>query len=251
MRAALLLALGLAASGCAHLHGSDRAPVTPQRPTFSKDTNTTAYGTLELEAGFSGVPDEATTAPVELKWGAGERTEVFVGASVYDWIQLDSGRERSGFGDTYVGARQRVFDPGGPHTAALQLTTKFPTAEETGSGEQDLYAAGMYSLAATEDTGFTVFYEAGWLGRPEGGGVDFTQALSLSGGRTFDGKVGLVGELAGIDGVDSDPVFMTLAIQHFLLPSLAWDAGFQVGLNDDASDLRFQIGFVSNLGRLF
>ncbi len=55
----------------------------------------------------------------------------------------------------------------------------------------------------------------------------------------------------GIDGVDGDPVFMTLAVQHILLPSLVWDAGFQVGLNDDASDLRFQVGFVSNLGRLY
>jgi hypothetical protein len=248
---ALLAGVALATAGCAHLHGPDRAPVTPQRPTFSKDTNTTARGTLELEAGFAAAPDESVAVPVELKWGAGDLTEVFVGASLYDWVELESGQEFSGHGDTYVGARQRLYDPGGPHTAALQFTAKFPTAEETGSGESDFLAAAIYSLAAAEDVGVTVFYEAGWLGRPDNDGVDLQHALSLSAGKTFDDTVGIAGELVGIDGVDGDPVFMTLAVQHILLPSLVWDAGFQVGLNDDASDLRFQVGFVSNLGRLY
>ncbi len=244
--------LPLAAS-CAALHDGSRPAATPQRPTLSVDTNTTAQGTFELESGVAFDPDTSFAAPTSLKWGAGERTELFVSASLYDWAELPNGDEVSTFGDTFVGARQRVLELENGVAGALQLSTKIPTAEEgegLGNGEHDFFLAGSLSAAPSPDVFLWLFYEAGLLGEPEDSGTDLQHSFSINGSKTFDGAFAVFGELATIDGPDGfDPTFATIGVQHIIAPSLVWDAGFVVGFNDDADDLLFVLGVTTNFGR--
>lgn len=252
-RLAALVALLPLVTGCAALHDGRRPAATPQRPTLSVDTNTTAQGTFELESGVAVDPGKKFSAPATLKWGAGERTEIFVGTSFYDWAELPNGDAVSSFGDTYLGARQRFLELENGVAGALQLSTKIPTAEEgegLGTGEYDFFLAGSLSAAPSPDVYLWLFYEAGLLGDPDDSGQDVQHAYSINGSKTYDGVIGVFGEVAAINGPDGyDPVFGTIGFQHFIAPSLVWDAGFVVGFNDDADYLQFVVGFTSNLGR--
>ena len=240
-------------TGCGALHDGSRPAATPQRPTLSVDTNTTAQGTFELESGVAFDPDSTFSAPTTLKWGAGERTELFVSASLYDWAELPDGDEVSSFGDTFVGARQRFLELENGVAGALQLSTKIPTAEEgegLGNGEHDFFIAGSLSASPSKEVFLWLFYEAGLLGDPDDSGNDVQHSFSVNGSKTFDGVLAIFGEVATIDGPDGyDPTFGTIGVQHIIAPSLVWDAGFVVGFNDDAQDLQFVVGFTSNLGQ--
>ena len=136
------LLLGLC--GCSGVP-SDHFPVTAQRPIFSTDTATAAPGTLELQAGIADAPDQFTDLPVQLNFGAGERTEVFVGFSPYQEVQSAAGTE-SGVANLVLGARRRLLDETEARpSVAVQGFVKFPTRklpDELGTGKTDFAVAG-------------------------------------------------------------------------------------------------------------
>jgi hypothetical protein len=121
-----------------------QAPATPQRPTLSSDTNTTAHRTVEVEAGVLIDRHDEVDTPLALKWGMEENTELFASWSPFRAINLP-GPGVEGVGDLSLGLRHRFADESETTpSGAFQLSAKLPTGESNpgpGTGETDLFAA--------------------------------------------------------------------------------------------------------------
>lgn len=231
---------------------------TPQRPTFSSDPNTTADGTLELESGIDVDPDGDSFVPVTLKYGAGPRTEIFAGSSVYQALEA-AGPDPEGAGDLFVGARHRFLDghDGGP-SAAFQFATKLPTAdrkEGLSSGEVDFAFALTSAMSVGERTSVVAFYQLDQVGRVERTGLGTRHGYALVLNHTLEGQpnLGLFAELAHV-AVPGDafgnPLFLTTGVARAVQPGLVFDVAVATGLNDAAPDLRFLLGLTTNFGRI-
>lgn len=238
--------------GCASLP-DDQQPVTPQRPTLSSDTSTTARGTVEIEAGVSVQPGDLLDTPLALKWGSGEATEVFMGWS--PWQQIDvPGHDLEGSSDVLVGMRHRFLEESeGVPSAALQLATKLPTGnDEVSTGEIDFLAAGIVTKRAA-GVSWTGFYQLEALGSPGGRGIALGHDGALAAAGAIEQRWGWFGELAGrfVDELHHDSVFVTAGATYAPKDSMVFDAGVVVGLSDDAPDLMFVFGMTHNLGSIF
>lgn len=246
----VLFAWGTLSACVAVAPGGEEA--TPQRPTFSSGTTTTAEGTLEVEFGIDSDPGERLDTPTVLKYGAGPRTETFLGLSPLVRISEGSS-DASGFGDLLLGIRHRFWEPaGGTTTRALQVAAKLPTANDDnglGNGEVELFAAVIESHQLREIAD-TVYYELGVVADPDGDGTGLRHALAIAASQPFDERLSGFLELAGIfDPNAPDPLFATGGASYALAPSTVLDAAVAVGLNGDAPDLRLLVGLTSNRGQ--
>lgn len=248
-------ALAVAAACAALTLACSVAPpytATPQRPSYSSDANTTAEGSIEVEAGVSLDDQDAVDLPVNLKWGATASSEVFVSASPYQHIDTGAGEE-DGASDLVVGTRIRFVDEGERRPAlALQLATKLPTAnDEKGfsSGETDFYAAGVLTKAYRGTT-VVGFYQFGALGNPGAADVDIEHGVAVALGRSLFRNVSAFIEMAGVlvPDQDVDAYFTTIGLGYAPRSHLVFDLAIATGLSDDASDFVATVGATMNLG---
>lgn len=224
---------------------------TPQRPTLSSNTSTTAKGTLEIEAGVVVDPGDVLDTPLKAKAGVGEATEVFVGWSPWQWFDAP-GADLRGSSDVVFGARHRFVEANdGKPSVAVQAAVKAPTANrEVGSGEWDVFGAGIVS-GEVESLSWTGFYQLGLLGE-DGSGIDVRHDLAAAVSGKIDGPWGWIGELAGtfVRERDDDSVFATAALTYTPRADLVFDAGLVRGITSDAPDWMLVFGVTHNLGLL-
>lgn len=236
--------------GCQLGHGP--APVVPQRATLSSDTGTTHPQTFELEGGVGYDPDSAWNTPVDLKYGLDDTSEVSVGWAPVQWNDLQ-GQDHLGVGDVTLGMRHRFLEEEGWRpSAAFQLVGLLPSGdgeEGLGAGAPGLFAAGMVTSTLGRVT-TTLFYEVALLGEANGGGIDVEHALAASAGLPLNHTWGAFGELAGIIAPERDasPLFANVGVTHAFAPWLVMDSGVLIGLNGDAQDLIYRVGFTMNFG---
>jgi len=230
----------------------DAPAATPQRPSFSSDTNTAARGSVEMETGAQVDPNDALSLPTSFRYGAGDATEVYVGLSPYEVVERP-GDDGEGFGDTTVGVRHRFFTREDGTSGALQVQAKLPTGEESeglSSGEVDGFGAAILTHVFDGGAGTTLFYQLGLLGDPDGSGTDTEHALAFAASAPLPHGFGVFAELLGIDGPDDDPASLQAGFTRSVLPSLVFDVSAIVGLNSDADDAVYLAGLTMNLGRL-
>ena len=237
--------------GCISFEVEPQA-ATPQRPSISADTSTTAPGTFELEAGGQIDPHDSREIPLTLKWGMSEDAELFVGWSPYQ--QEDrTGPDASGIGDTLVGLRYRFLEETkAVPSAAVQLMTKLPTGDENdglSTGETDFLAAAIF----TKEVGrvsTTFFYQLGILGDPDDSDTDIEHTFALDGSFPLGDEWAFNAELAAVETPEHDlnEIFTTVGFSWAVSPDLVLDAGVVVGLNDDAQDFQVVFGFTKNFG---
>jgi hypothetical protein len=252
IRPVLLAALVATLAGCVTMAPGSVRPATPQRPTLSSDTNTTALGTFEIEAGVALDPGETFDSPVTLKYGFDERSEVFVGLSPLRWA--DEPDDAWGIGDLAFGARRRVVDETDERPAVAVLgTLKLPTADADdglGSGETDVLLAAI--AQKTLATGSLVgFWQLGLLGAPGDSGIDIGNDLALAYSAPLDARLGVFAELAAqlVAEYDHESVYTNLGFTFMPAgPELVLDFGCAVGLSDDAADLVLFVGTTRNPG---
>lgn len=253
MRNAWLFALSITLLNGCMLAPPDAAKPTPQRPTVSSDTNTTAPDTLELEAGITVDPGDRFDSPIAVKWGASESTELFAGWSPYQRNFVD-GDDPNGVGDVLLGMRHRFVDETDElPSVAMQWTTKLPTAPlQVGTGEIDFAVAAMASKTMGE-FGATGFYELGVIGQPNAQDTDIRHTLALAGSATMSEDWFVFAEIAGIFEMESDldTVLATGGAGIWLEPGVVLDFALAIGLSEDAPDLQLLIGSTQNLGTLF
>ena len=229
---------------------SDRPAATPQRPTLSSDTNTTAGGTVELEAGVAVDPGTAHSTPLLVKWGSSERTELAVGWSPL--VHAEPGFD--GPSDVTLGVRHRVVDETADHPAvAWLLSTKLPTANgEIGTGEIDVFGGGIVTKQFG-DFSTTAYYQLGVLGDPSGRGTDLGHDLAIAGGIPLDDRWGAFAELAGslVPDRGQHVWFTTLGVTLAAQRGSILDLSVALGLSNDAPDAVLQFGVTHNLGPVF
>lgn len=245
-----VLLLAVVGGGCCF---TDRAPATPQRPTVSFDTSTTAAGTVELESGVLVDPSDLVDTPLTLKYGTGDDTELFVGWSPL--LVLDrQGSDATGSGDVVLGARHRLWQAdGGLPSAAALFSAKLPaasTADGLGSGQPDVRVGGVLNRSVGP-VNANLFYQYGALGVP-GGGTTSEHTLTLTLGAGLADGVACFAELAGVfvPAASVDSVFLVTGVAFAPEPDLVLDAGITAGLSDDAPDLQLFVGCTVNFGRL-
>ncbi len=246
-----LIALSLLSVACA-VPNSQRAAVTPQRPTFSRNTQTTAFKTLELESGVTYDHNDSVTSPMTLKYGIDEDEEIFLSVSPLNVISLP-GNDGEGFGDLTVGVARRVWTDGRT-AAAYQLSTKLPTGNENqglSNGEIDFFGAAVVDHQIDLATTLTAFYQLGVIGDAVGNDPGIQHGFALAGSHTLNDEYGLFAELAGYaDPGRIDPVFATMGATYTLNRYMVADAAVVLGVNSDAPDAQFLIGITTNFGAL-
>ena len=233
-------------------HGTGAAP-TPQRPTFSSDTSTTAEGTFELELGVAVDPADLFAVPATLKYGIGAGTEVFLGLPAYVHVEgQDTSQDIEGTGDLLVGTRQRFVEFSDGSSAALTLATKLPTADRSeglSSGEIDF--AGALGWSKSHDSGLstTAYYQLDALGRPSVGGVDLSHNVALAIGVPISAQFGAFAELVrSFTEDDTDPTFGIAGLTFGSGASTVFDVAVQAGFDSDAPDVQLFLGVTTNLG---
>jgi len=229
------------------------AAATPQRPLISRNTNTTAVGTLELEAGTAIDVGDSFMAPMTLKYGIDEDEELFISLSPINFMELP-GSDAEGFGDLTIGMRRRLWSQK-EVAVAMQFATKLPTGDEDdglSTGEIDFFGAAIVDYDLDLATTITGFYQFGVIGDPTDTDPGIQHVLAIAGRHTLNDDFGLFGEINGISDPGSlDPATAIFGITHPLSPGFIVDAGIQVGLNTDAPDARFLIGLTTNFGSIF
>jgi hypothetical protein len=250
----LALVAACAAPSASWREGQD-VQATPQRPTFSKNTSTTAQGTVEIEAGLLRDPGDLFDTPTTVKYGLSAQDELFIGLSPFKMVELP-GDDGEGFGDVTLGWRQRFWEQQDSGTSAAWMAyVKLPTADEDeglGSGEVDGFVAGSLTMA-TEDWSANAYGQFGLLGELDGSGVDHQEAVSAVFDMPFAGtNAGGLAELAAVFTPERDleEVFTILGVNWSPLPGVVLDTGVLLGLTDDAPDFQYFIGITRNLGRI-
>ena len=246
---ALSLGLVAVAAACQLPH---QETVTPQRPTVSFDTATTAPGTFELETGVAIDPGDSFDAPNTLKYGADSRTELLAGWSPWQQV-VQPGPDAEGGGDLVIGVRHRLFDAGdGTPSAGLVFRGKLPTASAAAglaSGEVDLRFAGILNQQFGA-VNANLFYEYGALGDPTGDGTTSEHTTTLTASTAVSDRVGAFAELAWVTAPAQDrrSVFAIVGTTFAAESWLVFDAGATIGLSDTAPDVQLFVGCTHNLG---
>lgn len=234
---------------CATQRGPSQTP-TPQRPRLSHNASTTAVDTFELEAGVEVDPSDFIDTPVLVKYGVSPRTEFVFGGSP---IRHNDPLDNTGLGDVVLGARHRIVDETANDPAiAVATLIKLPTADANdglGTGETDVF----FSLAMDkkiEDVRAVGFYRLGLLGSPFGDGNDLRHDLAAAGTIALAQNLDVYGELAGvfIPEYDLESLFATFGANFVIGPGTVFDAGFRVGLSDEAPDFTMVAGVTHNFG---
>lgn len=224
-------------------------PVTPQRPTYSSDPNTTPEGRVEVEGGVAFDPGDRLDTTTTFKLGLDPTTEAFLGLIPYQRADVGP-RDVADFGDVLVGLRHRFHDEGST-TAALQLAAKLPTGdadEGLSSDQTDLFVAGT-ATRAFDAFALTLYYELGALGETGGGGVDLRHGLALAAGRAITERFGVFTELAALGSPEvEDASFFTTGVTFAAFEGLVFDAALQADIHN-ADDL-VVFGLTHSLGRL-
>jgi len=231
-------------SACA---GPAGEKVTPQRPTLSNNTHTTAAGTVEVETGAEWDPGNTFQTPSLVKYGAGPRTELYFGWTpiVYDDSTLT-------VGPTTIGARHRYFDGNDKAPAgAVEVRVDIPSGNNRlESGEMTTALASMLTGHVQEWT-LTGYGSLDLVSDPTDKGVDTGVSLAFEGNRLIKGKWGGYGELAGqfLPAQDYEPIFTYFGGYYDFAQWMVFDFGFLVGLNNDAPDFALTFGLTRNFGR--
>lgn len=244
-----LAGLGLLGSGCSGPLAT--ASPTPQRPTFSFDTNLTAAGTVELESGIAFEAGERFDTPSTLKIGITPSTELFVGFSPQRSTDVPGPNPR-GAGDVLVGTRILFDDVADGWRKVGSLATRLPggNAGDSGvSGESDFFMAGAIGRDF-DGVGFTAFYQLGLIGDQADDSIFAEHTMALAAGLPIADQVSFFAEGAGVfrPDLDLNQLVGTFGAAWAWAPNVTLDAGLQLGLSDDAPDYQLLIGATWNLG---
>ncbi len=250
----LLVLLVTALPSCAGF-GSRRAKVTPQRPRIGFTTQTTEFGTFEVEGGVQTDPSDNFSVPIRTKIGVSPTAELLVEVSPYSY-QDDPGPDPSGISPLTVVFRQRLMNESKAYPAtSFHLGTRLPVGnDDFGSGFND-FIMGFSADRTFNNVLATAFYQVGLQGTKMSGDLNVEHSASLAMTLPLTERVFGLAELHALYDVEliegGGPVVLNLAGIYDFTDTLVLDAGIRLGLNEDAEDVVLQVGFTTNLGILF
>lgn len=258
-----LLLSGLAASCATTFEPAEIAP-TPQRPRISKNTQTVAKNSIELEGGIHYDPNDFFDSPVTLKYGLTDNMEYFVESALFRQIDLPNDDE-TGIGDFAFGLRHR-FDDGEENGRkfAFEAVGKIPTGDEPdgrGTGGRDLRLPVFLS-------GGTDFRLAGIVEQKQGDIDVVGYGAVQANGSAFGGTVYqlILASHAAMPVTDADTVFAEIVgtftegfsseflaqggVYRRVAANMTADAAIGIGLEKDAPAFYMMLGLTTNFGYL-
>lgn len=244
-----VVTVAVLAAACASTGAGDYA-VTPQRPTFSNDTSTTAPGTFEVELGYFQTEDDKLLGfTTTSKYGYDDKTELFVTWAPYLEIPR---ADASDPGDAVLGVRHRFEEEYELPELAWELSLLIPSNNnetQFSNGELGILVAGI-ATGHYEETTWTGYLQLGVLG-DENASAKLRQAVAVAGSIDYNDEWGGFAEVAYVNQTagDPDPFFAVLGFDWMLDKSRVFDFGVEVPINNDA-DWRYFVGMTWNLGRL-
>ena len=214
------------------------------RANFGWDTAILERGAGEVQGGVDVDPGETVDAPMTLRLGLTEHTELFSCLAPYR-SNLEPGSNPSDFGDVLLGVRHRYHAPEEGPSAAVLFAVNVPFGDEAdgfGSGHYDVFGAWM----ATLESGFlamTGYYELGLL---DPGDTDvlqhslaFVTEMALT--RDLGGFVQVSSILVPEEDVDATETSAGIVVN--VSPTVSWDIAASLGLSEEAADFVVSTGF--------
>jgi len=223
----------------------------PSRPTVTNSTETTQCGVAELEYGL------------ERQWpGNGTNRDDLTGGlrfgilpnldfhwSSADFLHvMDANGDRTGFGDTWLGAKYRFLNQSKFRPSlGFFYQVKVPSGSVVkglGSGQVDHSFAFLISKDIRR-----IHFDFNAIpllaGRPEGTGFDHNTGLALSGAAPVTRRLGFVMEGYGYTSLNAEgPAFASLmaGVTYEVNPRFVLDSGVDFGVTHDAPHKRVWIG---------
>ena len=134
--------------------------------SIANDTDTAAYGTVEIQAHGVFDPGATKAFPVRVKHGLTEDVEVFADWSVYEKIERPGMDDGEGIGDAGIGIRHRFWEGYQGTSAGLEGRVSIPTGD---TDELTVQTAGdpaeaLYPYDNAYFTGGFYDYYDNWYG---------------------------------------------------------------------------------------
>lgn len=259
--------LFLLSTGITYAQGGEESSCTsrnivsvPSRPTVTSATDTTQCGVAELEYGlerqWTGADAHRDDLTGGLRFGVIPNLDLHWASS--DFLTLwNLGDTRTGFGDTWLGARYRYLTQSKIRPSlGVSYQAKVPSADAArgfGSGQVDHSVAFLVS----KDVGkihldFNVIPTL--AGRAVGSGYDHSVGLALSGSRPLTRRLALVAEPYGYTALNAEsPAFASLMVgmTYQVNRRLILDGGIDGGLTHYAPEKRVYVGMTCAVANLY
>ncbi len=230
---------------------------TPQRPTFTSDTSTTAPGTMEIEfgaaatgssGGFLALPTMVKYTP-DVVGGFLHQAEFSLS---FDAVQRDSSSTdtQTRFGDSLLLSVRRPIWAGDSFSLAIAPQAQFFLREKDGG------RVGLTGLAAYSDGPNTAVVNLTWTVATERSETNPARKydFAFDYGRTL-GAGGRLGAFAGLlmekPSRNDVAVSMSQGLTYRMRPNLVWDVAIvEEGIGAGRSGYRILGGLTVNLGRI-
>lgn len=209
-------------------------PIVTDRPDFTEAAVTVGKGRFQIESGVTGTRARGNArefgTEVLLRYGTAPRSEVRLGLPSYNQLRSD-GRNRSGSGDTYVGAKFQL----GPTNNGLDISL-IPAVFLPG-GNRDFSSRGVdpevklcLAKGITERASLSGMLYASYPTEEDGRNATLQSTVSL--GYALTQKVNSFYELVGTFPRRGGPESLLHAGVTFQpTPNVQWDVHFAAGLN--------------------
>ncbi len=233
-----------------------RATPTPQRPGFSANTQTTAEGTWELEAGYQRNSNRLRGYPLTLKYGLDDRREIFGGLIAQARVRRSRMGTGRGQGDLLLGFRERASTPinaqdGSLIQASWAAAVQLPTgSDNVRGGHEEVNVFASTSLdASLSGFDWTFYYELGLLGTDGTFDLMSQHLLALALSAPLEGEVSAFGELAYVAPSSKDnTLFGVIGLSMPTASGSVWDLSVQDGITGQRADTQIALGVTHNFG---
>lgn len=226
-----------------------RGQEVPLRVRVIQDAGLVDQGMLGVEMGFTADPGDKKTLPIYFEYGLSDSLNVFFDFSAYEKVNLP-GDDGEGLGDTAVGMRTLLFESEAGTRALLEGQVRFPTGDDdngTGTGSVDWFAAGVLSQTFAQAT-FSAWLELGLLGSAFGSDPDDQQRVGASVAANLTDQVLGFLEVESERAEDLNSGYARFGLAWRQGASVVMDAGVALGIEDDAADAVYFLGFTTLLG---
>jgi hypothetical protein len=223
------------------------------RPDVTESAYTVDAGHLQIEASFVEYAQDAGTEewdvlPTNIKVGVLNNVDVQIVLSPDQDVSPNQGPHAAGFGDSQLRIKVNLWGNDGGDTAlAVMPFVQFPTGEsDLTVGHVEYGLIVPFAFQINDKTGMGLMLEADFLRDEENDGWDTSLVHSATIGRELTDQVGMYVEYVGVlplgGGTADYQAYFDVGMTYALTEDLRLDTGLNVGLTNNAEDLRVFAG---------
>jgi hypothetical protein len=224
------------------------------RPDTTESPYSVDAGHFQAELSFveygrdGGGTESWDVLPINLKLGVLNNVDVQFVLAPYTDVSADDEPHAGGFGDAQLRVKVNLIgNDGGDVSLAVMPFVQFPTGESDLTAGHAEYGIIVPCLFAIDDqTALTLMVEADFLRDEENDGWDTEILHTVSIGRGLTDTIGAYVEYIGVlplGGGDADyQLTLGTGATYAVNDDVQLDAGVNIGLTDNAEDLRVFVG---------